>query len=447
MTFSELSYVVFGIIDLCIVLIGPIAEIISRKKQVVMMIFITLSVCLSRCFLPYLSPYFELCLIFILIFFITNKKLISVCLALFNYLFSIFLNYITLYIFKLLFGITEQQVINEYYFFYYLFLTILLLISSYGIRQIYNHFIKNSIQLPTITGIFTLIYLAICALLFVYNYTYEEMLGFPQDVVQVNTSLFTLFFIITGIFIAILMYVLRRDARLQAQNIQYESLQNYTAQVEALYQNIRGFKHDYVNILTTMHFYIENEDWEALKTYYETEILPTSNSFQDSTQVLGQLSNLQIPELKSLFYNKFVKALELGINVQLEIRKPIDSISVKNVDIARVIGIYLDNAIEALNEPDLEAGQRNLTVAIIREEDGVSFIIQNNCKEFTLNLHKLGSLSYSTKGEHRGMGLHLAAQTLHRYKNIQKDTTYENHVFTQTLKIFDEEPCGAERHI
>ena len=53
-------------------------------------------------------------------------------------------------------------------------------------------------------------------------------------------------------------------------------------------------------------------------------------------------------------------------------------------------------------------------------------------------LHKLGSLSYSTKGEHRGMGLHLAAQTLHHYKNIEKDTTYENHVFTQTLKIFDE---------
>lgn len=438
MTFSELFYVAFGIIDLCIVLIGPIAEMISKRKQVVMMLFITLSVCLSRCFLPSLSPYFELCLIFILIFFITNKKLISVCLALFNYLFSIFLNYITLYILEVLFGITEQKVINEYYFFYYLFLTILFLISAYGIRQIYNHFIKNSIQLPTITGIFTLLYLAICALLFVYNYTYEEMLGFPQDVMQVNTFLFTVFFVITGIFIAVLMYVLKRDARLQAQNVQYESLQNYTTQVEELYQNIRGFKHDYVNILTTMHFYIESEDWEALKTYYETEILPTSNSFQDSTQVLGQLSNLQIPELKSLLYNKFVKALELGINVQLEIRKPVENISAKNVDIARVMGIYLDNAIEALNEPELEAGQRNLTVAVIREEDAVSFIVQNSCKEFSLNLHKLGSLSYSTKGKHRGMGLHLAAQTLHHYKNIEKDTTYENHVFTQTLKIFDE---------
>lgn len=438
MPLFEFCYVAFGIIDLYIVLAGSVFDMISKKNRILFFLFIAITTWVANIFLPSITTYLVLVSSFILLYYIAGRKIIYICLALFNYLFSIVINYVTLIVLERTLGITEIETITEYYLFYYLFLTILLLISSYGIRQIYNHFIKNSIQLPTITGIFTLIYLAICALLFVYNYTYEEMLGFPQDVVQVNTSLFTLFFIITGIFIAILMYVLRRDARLQAQNIQYESLQNYTAQVEALYQNIRGFKHDYVNILTTMHFYIENEDWEALKTYYETEILPTSNSFQDSTQVLGQLSNLQIPELKSLFYNKFVKALELGINVQLEIRKPIDSISVKNVDIARVIGIYLDNAIEALNEPDLEAGQRNLTVAIIREEDGVSFIIQNNCKEFTLNLHKLGSLSYSTKGEHRGMGLHLAAQTLHRYKNIQKDTTYENHVFTQALKIFDE---------
>lgn len=436
MTFSEFFYIVFGIIDLCIVLIGPIAEVISKKKQVYLIGAILFSVCISRCFFPSFSPYFELFIIFILIFFFTQKKLIFICLVLFNYLFSILLNYITLNMLAFLFDITEQKIITEYYLFYYLFLTILFLISSYAIRQIYNHFIRNSIQLPTITGIFTLLYLAICAVLFVYNYTYEETLGFPQDVMRINTTLFTVFFMITGIFIAILMYVLRKDARLQAQNIQYESLQRYTTQVEELYRDIRGFKHDYINILTTMHFYIENEDWDALRTYYETEILPTSASFQDSTQVLGQLSNLQIPEIKSLLYNKFIKALELGIHIELEIRNPITAVSAKNVDIARVIGIYLDNAIEALNEP--ETGHRDLTVAIIDETEAVTFIIQNSCKDFSLNLHKLGSLSYSTKGKNRGMGLHLAAQTLHHYKNIQKETTYENHIFTQLLKIYNE---------
>lgn len=438
MPLFEFCYAAFGIIDLYIVLAGPVFDIISKKNRILFFLFIAIATFTVNCIWPAATTYIVLLFSFVLVYFFTKRKLLFICLVLFNYLFSIVINYITLSTMERILGITEVETITEYYLFYYLFLTILFLISSYGVRQIYNHFIKNSIQLPTVTGVFALIYLAICALLFIYNYTYEEMLGFPQKVMRVNTSLFTVFFLITGIFIALLMYFLRRDARLQAQNIQYESLQNYTAQIEELYQSIRGFKHDYINILTTMHFYIESEDWDTLKSYYETEILPTSNSFQDSTQVLGQLSNLQVPELKSLLYNKFVKALELGIDVELEIRKPIEEVSAKNVDIARVMGIYLDNAIEALSEPELEADRKNLNVAIIGEEDAVTFIIQNGCRDFTLNLHKLGNLSYSTKGKNRGMGLHLAAQTLHHYKNIQKETSYENHIFTQILKIFKE---------
>lgn len=436
MPLFEFCYLAFGIIDLYIVLAGPVFDMLSKKNRVLLCLFIITTTCVTNYFLPSVAAYLVLLSSFILIYFFTGRKIIFICLVIFNYLFSIVLNYVSLIFLEHVLGITEIETITEYYLFYYLFLTILFLISSYAIRQIYNHFIRNSIQLPTITGIFTLLYLAICAVLFVYNYTYEETLGFPQDIMRVNTTLFTVFFMITGIFIAILMYVLRKDARLQAQNIQYESLQRYTTQVEELYRDIRGFKHDYINILTTMHFYIENEDWDALRTYYETEILPTSASFQDSTQVLGQLSNLQIPEIKSLLYNKFIKALELGIHIELEIRNPITAVSAKNVDIARVIGIYLDNAIEALNEP--ETGHRDLTVAIIDETEAVTFIIQNSCKDFSLNLHKLGSLSYSTKGKNRGMGLHLAAQTLHHYKNIQKETTYENHIFTQLLKIYNE---------
>lgn len=438
MTFYDFFYVLFGIIDLCIVLIGPLSEIISKKVQFILCTFITLCVCTCRFLFPNLSPYLELCLIFILIFFITNRKLILICLSIFNYLLSIVLSYLVLFILDHFFDITEQETIVEYYLFYYLFITILFSISSYGIRQIYNHFIKNSIHMPTITGIFTLLYLGICAALFIYNYTYEESLGFPQNVVRINTILFSVFFLITGIFIMILMYILKKDAKIQAQNVQYESLQQYTAQVEELYQNIRGFKHDYVNILTTMHTYMENEDWEALRTYYESEIIPTTSTFRDSSQVLGLLSNLQIPELKSILYNKFVKALELDITVHFEIRRPIAEISAKNIDIARVIGIYLDNAIEALSEPEVDADHRNLWVAFIENEESVVIIIQNDCKEFLLNPRKLGTISYSTKGENRGMGLHLASQTLRHYKNIQNETTYENHIFTQTLTIFKE---------
>lgn len=438
MTLFDIIYIAFGILDLCIVLLGPIIDFIPIKRKVISCISLITIILFFRNVLPAFSPYLELLLVFFVIFFITNRSLISVCISLFNYLLSMVISYVFLFLLDSIWGISEIETVSEYCIPYNIFLMVLFILSTYLIRLLYNHFVGKHVQLPTSLSIFMLIYLAVCALLFIYNYTYEESLGFSQDVVKVNTILFLVFFSISGAFIVVLMLILKRDAKLQAQNVQYESLQKYTEEVEGLYQNIRGFKHDYINILTTMQLYMENEDWDALKEYYAAEIFPTSLSFQDNSQVLGQLSQLQIPEIKSILYNKCVKALELGICVDLEIISPVEEISAKYIDIARVIGIYLDNAIEALQEMDKDTAQRNLRIAIIKNTDAVIFVVQNDCKDFQLNIRRLGALSYSTKGKNRGMGLHLANRTLRSYRNILRETNYSNHVFTQSLTIYNE---------
>lgn len=254
-----------------------------------------------------------------------------------------------------------------------------------------------------------------------------------------NTLLFIVFFTITSIFLILLIHMFKKDVKLQTQNVQYKSLQNYTAQVEALYQNLRGFKHDYLNLLTTMDYYVASKDWEAMMVFYETKISPTRAMLQNSYQDLGQLRNLEIAEIKSILYNKFVKAVEMNIAVNLEIREPIRQLDADPVDIARVLGIYLDNAIDALNAPELSDDQRQLHVAVLTDSDAVVFIIRNTCQDFPLQLQKLGTLNYSTKGENRGMGLYLARQTLRNYRNIQSTPSYEDHAFTQTLIIYHKE--------
>lgn len=434
----DLFYFAFGIIDLYIVLAGPITNLLSAAKKLLLLIVITVSTIIQVFLLPAVTPYLTLILAFVLIFFFTHRNLLTVCLSLFNYLLSIVLTYLILAALDSFWGITEYVTLQEYYIPYNLFLTVLFLISSYLVRQTYNHFVGNSIAFPTHLEVFTLIYLCICAALFIYNYNYESSLHFSQDMVRVNTVLFTLFFFVTGIFIILLIYLLRREADIKAQNAQYEGLQQYTAQLEALYQNIRAFKHDYVNILSTMYGFMEHDEWQPLKAYYEQEILPLNHTFQDESQELAKLSNLQIPELKGILYNKLVKSLELGIHTSVEIRKPVSEIHAKHVDIARVLGIYLDNAVEALNLPELAPEDRRLYVAIWEDAESVTFVIRNYCKDLPLNIHKLGTMNYSTKGQNRGLGLHIAAQTLRPYKNIHRDTTYENHMFTQMIKIFKE---------
>lgn len=436
MTFYEFSYYIFGVVDLYIVLLIPILGLLNTRNKIILhlLFFITSPTCIV--FLSDFSPYIELCLIFIYIYILTKRNILAVCLSLFNYLLSIVLNYGLLAFHHLTHGISELDAITNYPIVYYTLFTVLLLFVSFGLRWLYQHFIGNKLNLSFPFTTLFLVYLGLCAMIFVYNYTYEETQNFPQELVYINTLLFIVFFMITCLFIILLIHMFKRDVKLQTQNVQYKSLQNYTAQVEELYQNLRGFKHDYLNLLTTMDYYVANKDWAALTDFYETKISPTRTMFQNSYQDLGQLQNLEIAEIKSILYNKFVKAVEMNISVTLEIREPIRRLDADPIDIARVLGIYLDNTIDALNAPELSDDQRQLHVAVLTDSDAVVFIIRNTCQEFPLQLQKLGTLNYSTKGEHRGMGLYLARQTLKNYRNIQSTPSYENHAFTQTLTIY-----------
>lgn len=436
MTFFEPLYYLFGVSDLYIVLLIPILGMLSTRDKIILNIAFLLTAPTCIIFFSDLSPYLELGLIFIYIFLLTKRNILAVCLSLFNYLLSIVISYLVLSLLQATLGLSENEIATNYSLAYYIFLTILLLFTSLILRQIYQYFIGSSLKFSLTSELLFLVYLGICTLLFVYNYTYEESMAFPQELVRLNTLIFVVFFTITGIYIILLIHMLKKEARLQAQNIQYENLQQYTAQVEELYQNLRGFKHDYLNILTTMDYYIANQDWDALTSFYETQISPTRSLLQNHYQDLGQLQNLEIAEIKSILYNKFVKAVELNIPVNLEIRDTISELDAEPVDIARVLGIYLDNAIDALTAPDYASDTKHLHVAILTDDSAVVFIVQNSCPEFPLQLQKLGTLNYSTKGANRGMGLYLAGQTLRKYRNIQTTPTYREHTFTQTLKIY-----------
>ena len=53
-----------------------------------------------------------------------------------------------------------------------------------------------------------------------------------------------------------------------------ERLQEYTTNVENLYNNLRTFKHDYKNILLTLNHYIENTNRTCTNHYYILSTIP-----------------------------------------------------------------------------------------------------------------------------------------------------------------------------
>ena len=221
----------------------------------------------------------------------------------------------------------------------------------------------------------------------------------------------------------------------EAKQKALQDLQDYTHHLEIMYNGLRSFKHDYINILLSMSGYIANNDMGELKQFFETKIFPTKNLIDQGDYKLNQLSNIGVLEIKSLLCAKLIYAHESGIDVTIDVPDRVDSFPMDTVDLARILGIFLDNAIEA----SLAAEQPQTGLNIIRHEAGVSIIISNRFQDNGTALYKLKQSGFSTKTEHQGIGLSNARKIISSYNNVLLETTMQRNCFMQHMELADRE--------
>ena len=232
-----------------------------------------------------------------------------------------------------------------------------------------------------------------------------------------------------------LLLAMRRSylEKMQAEAKQkaLQDLQDYTHNLEAMYNGLRAFKHDYINILLSLSGYIENGSMDELKNYFENKIFPTSNLINQGDYKLNQLGSIGVLEIKSLLSAKMILAHESGINVTIDIPEQVDHFPIDTVDLARILGIFLDNAIEAAPT----ANQPQIGLNIIQNETGVAIIIRNRFSDNGVPLHKLKQKGFSTKTGHPGIGLSNAAKLIDSYDNVLLETTVKDGCFVQHLDL------------
>ena len=212
-----------------------------------------------------------------------------------------------------------------------------------------------------------------------------------------------------------------------------QDLQDYTRNLEAMYNSLRSFKHDYVNILLSLSGYIEDGDMDRLKDFFESKIFPTKNLITGGDYKLNQLSNIGVLAVKSLLSAKMIYAHESGIDITIDIPDKVESFLIDTVDLARILGIFLDNAMEAT----LETEQPQIGLNIIQNKTGVSIIISNRFLDNGVMLHKLKQKDFSTKIGHQGIGLWNAQKIISSYDNVLLETTMKCDYFTQHIELTD----------
>jgi len=217
----------------------------------------------------------------------------------------------------------------------------------------------------------------------------------------------------------------------QEQALRYRDMERYSRHIEELYKEVRSFRHDYTNLLTSLRLGIEEEDMEQIKEVYDSVLKDSSQKLQDNKYDLGRLVNIRDKGLKSLLAGKFIKAREKDIVFNVEVPEEIQVEGMRLLDFLTIVSILCDNAIEA----SAEASQPHVSIAFIKNGAQETFIIENSIKEEGIDVSEIFSFGVSSKGEERGVGLYTVMKIVESHPNTSLNTTCKNQVFRQVLTV------------
>ena len=221
----------------------------------------------------------------------------------------------------------------------------------------------------------------------------------------------------------------------QEQALRYRDMERYSRHIEELYKEVRSFRHDYTNLLTSLRLGIEEEDMEQIKEVYDSVLKDSSEKLQDNKYDLGRLVNIRDKALKSLLAGKFLKARDKKIVFNVEVPEEIQVEGMSLLDFLTIVSILCDNAIEA----SAEASQPYVSIAFLKSGAKENFIIENSIKEEGIDVSEIFSFGVSSKGEERGVGLYTVMKIVESYPNASLNTICQNQVFRQILTMMHTE--------
>ena len=178
----------------------------------------------------------------------------------------------------------------------------------------------------------------------------------------------------------------------QLASYQHELIETHYREVDNMYRQIRGWRHDYRNHIQTMKAYAATEDWEAIKRYLE--LLDEDLSTVDTVIKTGN------PMTDAILNSKISLAKSKDIQVVADAHIPV-KLNSSEIDLCCIIGNIFDNAIEA----SLKLPKEQRLIRVYMDMKNTQLYISFTNFTADKKMKKDGNLFRSTKGEGHGFGL------------------------------------------
>lgn len=130
-------------------------------------------------------------------------------------------------------------------------------------NRLHRKLVTNQDVIPPRIQRLLFLEVTICSCIFLINIIFGSLLHYPTDILLFNGILIFCFATANVLIFLMLYNTLQANKKLELQAREQENLTHYMAQLENHYQDIRRFKHDYLNILSTITGYIQETIWTS----------------------------------------------------------------------------------------------------------------------------------------------------------------------------------------
>ncbi len=255
---------------------------------------------------------------------------------------------------------------------------------------------------------------------------------FYNKVLPMHITLISLLALLSYSIISI--YSIIKSANLELTKRELEQSELHNKSMELLYNNVSAFKHDFSNIMTALGGFIYAKNMDGLESYY--------NKIIDECHINNNLSTLNPkiinnPAIYNILATKYYKADELGITINLQVFINLNDLKIDIYDFCRILGILLDNAIEAASK--CKEKIINIEIQDIKARKYQVLSIENTYLDKNLDISRLSEKGYTSKTDNKeshGIGLWQVSKIVKKHNNMVLDTSKNEQFFRQELIIY-----------